>query len=84
MGDVCLQNLDQPEEALRHYRAAVTLDPAFVSGYVRIAEMEIERGEAGRAREAVELIGKLSPESPLLKTLEARLTSLEPKKAARE
>lgn len=84
MGDVCLQNLDQPEQALEHYRAATQLDPAFLSAYVRIAEVEIERGRPGPAREAIKSIRKLSPTNAVLHALDSRLSEAEPKKETRD
>ena len=84
LGDVCLQNLDQPVDALKHYRAAITLDPSFVSGHVRIAELEIERGEAGIAREEIEMIKRLAPQSPAITALEERLSQMKSKKEPRD
>jgi len=50
MGDVCVQNLDSTSRGPQTLSHAVELDPAFVSAYVRIAELEVERDEAGLPR----------------------------------
>ena len=84
LGDVCLQNLDRPEEALKHFQAAVRLDPTLVSGYVRIGQLKIEEGEFSQARWAVQMIRKLAPTSPALSILEQRLSKLEQLKKNRE
>jgi len=84
MGDVCLQNLDRPNEAMEHYRMAVKLDPALLSGFIRIAQLNIERGQAEDARKTIEIVRKLSPANPALALLEEHLSKLEPKKDARD
>ena len=78
MGDVCLQNLDRPKEAMNHYQSAVELDPALVSGYVRIAQLNIERGEYNQAHSAIQTIQRIAPGNPALAVLEDRLSKLEP------
>ena len=81
MGDICLQNLNRPEEAMDHYRSAVKLDSSFVSAYVRIGQLSIERGDPAEARKVAEIIRKLEPANDTLKLLEDGLRKLEePKK----
>src|SRR5207247_3823563 len=78
MGDVCLHNLARPDEAMEHYRMAVKLDPALVSGYIRIGQLNIERGQAEDARKAIQMVRKLTPANPALALLEDRLAKLNP------
>ncbi len=84
MGDVCLQNLDRPNEAMNHYQSAVELDPALVSGYVRIAQLNIEQGEYNQAHAAIQTIQRIAPGNPALAVLEDRLSKLEPVKRNRD
>jgi tetratricopeptide (TPR) repeat protein len=76
MGDVCWRNLDQPIEALKHYRQAVQLDPAFVGAHVRLAEVQIRLRDAPGAQKAMEDLRKLAPTEPALAALEDRIRKL--------
>ena len=76
IGDVCLRNLDLPEEALKHYQKCIELDPVFVSAYVRLAQALIERGEADQAKQAIEKIRKIAPRHPALPILQERAQKL--------
>ncbi|MEO8426358.1 MAG: tetratricopeptide repeat protein [Verrucomicrobiota bacterium] len=76
MGDVCLRNLDQPGEALKHYQQAIQLEPAFVGGHVRLAEVLIRLRDSPGARKAIEDLRKLAPTEPALVGLEARFRNL--------
>ena len=55
-----------------------------MSGFIRIAQLDIERGQADDARKAIQMVRKLSPANPALALLEDHLSKLEPKKDARD
>ena len=76
MGDVCLKNLNRSEPALEHYKQAARLNPALASVQVRLAQLYVERGDAGEARAAVEHLRRISPANPALGILDERLRRL--------
>ena len=76
MGDVCLKNLNRSEPALEHYKQAARLNPALASVQVRLAQLYVERGDAGEAGAAVEHLRRISPANPALGILDERLRRL--------
>jgi tetratricopeptide (TPR) repeat protein len=71
LGDIYLQNLDQPDEALRHYQLAAQLNPTFPSAFVRLARLYTERGATNEARSAISRLRMLEPAHPAIPLLEA-------------
>lgn len=76
MGDVCLQNLDRPKEAIEHYQFAVRLKPELASAHLRIGQLNIEQGNYEEARRSIQVIQRIAPGNPGLAILEERLSQL--------
>jgi tetratricopeptide (TPR) repeat protein len=76
IGDVLLRNLSQSDAAFQHYQTACRLRPTLVSAQIRLAQMQIERGELTEAETAVAVVRKLEPNHPALSVLDQRLSRL--------
>ena len=72
-GDVCLHNLERPQEALGYYEQAVKLNSAWPAARASLADAHLRLGNTNEAREAIRAIEKLNPSDPSISILKNRL-----------
>ena len=76
MGDVCWKNLNSPDEAVKHYLTATNLNPAMAPVYVRLGDYYLLRGDTNAAHSVVQMLRRISPNTPELPVLEERWNRL--------
>jgi tetratricopeptide (TPR) repeat protein len=72
IGDVYWLNLEQPDEAVRHYHTATNLNPVLWPVYVRLADYHLQKRNHEAVQPLLALLRRLAPRSPELPLLENR------------
>lgn len=73
MGDLYQTQLNQPDEALHQYQAALALDPASVPALLRLADLFLQKGQTQEAARVTEKLHQLDPRGPEARMIEERL-----------
>jgi tetratricopeptide (TPR) repeat protein len=65
--------LSQPDEAEKHYRQALALDPGFLPTYTALAELSLRRHDEREARRLLQQANLLDPDDPQVRALRKRV-----------